>query len=194
MASAWRNFKKKNSRPLFAIIFRPEMLKFHPYTILTGETMVRFVIYCVWSCSLDSLGFALMSQAYLHKVRITKFEKIFHIKFDAIQYRQILWPSQNIRTLPKLQGNFSFSKTFFCLKKQLNVEQLLITPIIEAFLPNIFRLSCWFRLEIWKQVKEAIFDQGPKLFLGLNAKLKIRILNGLQRMHSTPWLRLARLA
>ena len=119
------------------------------------------------------------------------------LKFGYIlsgRFFQILWPSQNIRTLPKLQGNFSFSKTFFCLKKQLNVEQLLITPIIEAFLPNIFRLSCWFRLEIWKQVKEAIFDQGPKLFLGLNAKLKIRIFNGLQRMHSTPWLRLARLA
>ena len=103
-------------------------------------------------------------------------------------------PQYKSTVLPKLQGNFSFSKTFFCLKKQLNVEQLLITPIMEAFLPNIFRLSCWFRLEIWKQAKEAIFDQGPKLFLGLNAKLKIRILNGLQRMHSTPWLRLARLA
>ena len=34
-------------RPLFIIIFWPEMLKFHPYSILTGQTMVRFVIYCV---------------------------------------------------------------------------------------------------------------------------------------------------
>ena len=104
-----------------------------------------------------------------------------------------LWHHWRSTVLPKLQGNFSFSKTFFCFKKQLNVEQLLITPIIEAFLPNIFRLSCWFRLKIWNQVKETIFDQGPKLFLGLNAKLKIRILNWLQRMHSTPRLRLARL-
>ena len=47
MASAWRNFKNISSRPLFTIIFRPEMLKFHPYSSLTGETMVRFVIYCV---------------------------------------------------------------------------------------------------------------------------------------------------
>ena len=39
-----------------------------------------------------------------------KFEKIFHLKFDATQLRQILserffqifWPSQNIRTLPYL--------------------------------------------------------------------------------------------
>ena len=31
----------------FTIIFMPEMLKFHPYSILTGEIMVEFVIYCV---------------------------------------------------------------------------------------------------------------------------------------------------
>ena len=47
MASAWRNFKNISSRPLFTIIFRPEMLKFHPYSILNGETMVGFVIICV---------------------------------------------------------------------------------------------------------------------------------------------------
>ena len=43
--------KQKNSSPLFIIIFRPEMLKFHPYSILTGQTMVRFVKYCVLSYS-----------------------------------------------------------------------------------------------------------------------------------------------
>ena len=35
------------SRLLFIIIFRPEMLTFHPYSILTGDTMVEFVIFCV---------------------------------------------------------------------------------------------------------------------------------------------------
>ena len=30
-----------------SIIFRPEMLKFHPYSILTGDTRVEFVLYCV---------------------------------------------------------------------------------------------------------------------------------------------------
>ena len=49
MVSTWRYFKKKNSRPLFTIFFRPEMLKFHPYSILTGQTMVGFVIYCMLS-------------------------------------------------------------------------------------------------------------------------------------------------
>ena len=38
MVIAWRNFKN---------IFRPEMLKFHPYSILTGDTRVEFVIYSV---------------------------------------------------------------------------------------------------------------------------------------------------
>ena len=47
MVSAWRNFKNNFSRPLFTIIFRPEMLKFHPYSILTGDTRVEFVIFCV---------------------------------------------------------------------------------------------------------------------------------------------------
>ena len=47
MVSAWRNFKNIFSRPLFTIIFRPDMLKFRPYSILTGDTMVGFVIFCV---------------------------------------------------------------------------------------------------------------------------------------------------
>ena len=51
MASAWRIFKNVFPRPLFIIIFRSEMLKFHPYSILTGDTRVEFVIYCVLSFS-----------------------------------------------------------------------------------------------------------------------------------------------
>ena len=53
MVRAWRNFKNIFSRPLFTIIFMPEMLKFHPYFILTGETTVGFVIYCVLICSAE---------------------------------------------------------------------------------------------------------------------------------------------
>ena len=49
MVSAWRNFRNIFPRPLFIIIFSPEMLKFHPYSILTGDTRVEFVIYCVLS-------------------------------------------------------------------------------------------------------------------------------------------------
>ena len=41
MVSAWRNFKNIFPRPLFIIIFRPEMLKFHPYSILTRQKMVN---------------------------------------------------------------------------------------------------------------------------------------------------------
>ena len=47
MVSAWRNFKNIFPRPLVIIIFRPEMLKFHPHSILTGDTIVEFVIYRV---------------------------------------------------------------------------------------------------------------------------------------------------
>ena len=38
---------KKKSKPLFKVILNLEMLKFHPYSILTGETMVGIVIYFV---------------------------------------------------------------------------------------------------------------------------------------------------
>ena len=51
MVSVWRNFKNIFPRPLFIIIFRPEMLKFYPYSILTGYTRVEFVIYSVLSNS-----------------------------------------------------------------------------------------------------------------------------------------------
>ena len=47
MVSACRNFKNIFSRPLFTIICRLEMLKFHPYSILTGVAMVGFVIFHV---------------------------------------------------------------------------------------------------------------------------------------------------
>ena len=47
MVSAWRNFKNIFPRPLVIIIFRPEMLKFHQYSILKGDNRVEFVIYCV---------------------------------------------------------------------------------------------------------------------------------------------------
>ena len=43
MVSAWKNLKNIFPRPLFFIIFRPEMLKFHPYSILTGDTRVESV-------------------------------------------------------------------------------------------------------------------------------------------------------
>ena len=54
MVSAWSNFKDIFYSPLFTIIFRPEMLKFHPYFILTGDTMVEFVKFCVLSGVFES--------------------------------------------------------------------------------------------------------------------------------------------
>ena len=47
MARAWKNTKNIFSRPLFEVIFMPEMLKFLPYSILVGEAMVGIVIYYV---------------------------------------------------------------------------------------------------------------------------------------------------
>ena len=46
MVKVWGNFKDIFSRPLFTIIFRPEMLKFHPYSVLTVKPIDGFVIFC----------------------------------------------------------------------------------------------------------------------------------------------------
>ena len=58
MVSAWRNFENIFPRPLFIIIFRPVMLKFHPYSILTGDTKVEFVIYGVLMAFFSNLHLA----------------------------------------------------------------------------------------------------------------------------------------
>jgi hypothetical protein len=42
-------FPVRDCSALFIIVFRPEILKFHPYSILTGDTRVEFVIYCMLS-------------------------------------------------------------------------------------------------------------------------------------------------
>ena len=77
--SALRNFKNIFSRPLFAIIFRPEMLKFHTYSILTGETMVGFVIYCVLMLVLK---FWLHSNVEVHFWEIYTFIQILNRIFS----------------------------------------------------------------------------------------------------------------
>jgi hypothetical protein len=42
-------FQNIFSRPLFTIIFRPKMIKFHSYSILTVEGKDDFLIYCMLS-------------------------------------------------------------------------------------------------------------------------------------------------
>ena len=59
-------FQKYFFRPLVTIIFRPEMLKFHPYTILTGERIVGFVIYCALQ-ALEILKFKEERRNFLNK-------------------------------------------------------------------------------------------------------------------------------
>ena len=53
-------FQKCIPSPLF--IFRPEMLNFHPYSILTGDTRVEFVIYRVLSNLSGSFGYVVTSK------------------------------------------------------------------------------------------------------------------------------------
>ena len=57
MVCAWRNFKNIFSRPLFTIIFRPKILFFVTYSILTGQTKVEFVINWVLTAIYFSMYF-----------------------------------------------------------------------------------------------------------------------------------------
>ena len=58
MVSSWRNFKIFFLDHFSSSFLgqSPEMLKFHPYSILTGDTRVEFVIYCVLNYNLVVFG------------------------------------------------------------------------------------------------------------------------------------------
>ena len=47
LSSRMEGFQKKKNLDHFSPSFLGEMLKFHPFSILTGDTMVGFVIFCV---------------------------------------------------------------------------------------------------------------------------------------------------
>ena len=85
MLFAWRNFKNIFSRPLFTIIFRPEMLKFLPYSILTGDLMVGFVIFCVlsaesWRITFGKKGFLL-----------NRFFAIWYLFWEYFYFEKIIY-------------------------------------------------------------------------------------------------------
>ena len=112
MVSAWRNFKNI----FFTIIFRPEMLKFHPYSILTGDTIVGFAIFCVLivrvPCSEQTCFFMNL--------------KIMSLKFGHINYKFVI----NIRILhdlnqgPLLLDGLLGSKMMSLLKSK-NLKKIL---------------------------------------------------------------------
>ena len=77
MVSAWRNFKNIFSRPLFTIIKRLEMLKFHPYSIFTGDSVVGFVIFWV-------LIKLLSTNMYFNWLCITLLNKWGHVTDNQI--------------------------------------------------------------------------------------------------------------
>ena len=69
------------------------MLKFHPYSILTGDTRVEFVIYCVLRNSLEGNGMSLSSNQ------------------DQQMFSNASNP-QNVSIISRNQGNFLKNETF----------------------------------------------------------------------------------
>ena len=124
MVSAWRNFKNIFPRPLFFIIFRPEMLKFHPYSILTGETRVELVIYCVLMKGLLEVE---------HQIKqlftfIRDFSCITRAKdpvyFDKCTNEQFISDLNFV-----LSEGFSLCKPYFIIKQWKNINVLFLLSI-----------------------------------------------------------------
>ena len=131
MLSAWRNFKNIFSRPLFTIIFRPEMLKFHPYSTLTGDTMVGFVIFCVLStyskfpnkyCSLSNNSAANLILFFFEKIQPKEPYFILHTNLFIFDYNIIMYVSLERRHYLTFHPfgifghHWSLLFTVYCLK------------------------------------------------------------------------------
>ena len=125
MVSAWRNFKNIFSRPLFTIIFRPKMLKFHPYSILTGDTMVGFVIFCV-------LSFFALSK-YIHHL-VSYLGTLVWI-FSPMLSSQIFWTRCGGEIQTNVSKYFTGELIAVCNEKDLKTQ-------------NHFTFNLWWKIRI----------------------------------------------
>ena len=146
MVSTWRNFKNIFSRPLFTIIFRPEKPKFHPNSILTGDSMVGFVIFCVislfyftcWpfrchsiiSLTLNAENVGLLKKTYKRRLN---WAPVLFSKKASRQPRGFTALLQVQRSLGDRRSPPPFKKTISFLlkpnnfKKQCSLSSLLLT-------------------------------------------------------------------
>ena len=130
MVRAWRNFKNIFSRPLFTIIFRPEMLKFHPYSILTGDTMIGFVIFCVFLGVLKQLCLQTQNLGNVQANRfrvlidllINTFSKLYVYKQRCLESPKFL----NCSPLIIMVTSVKVPRTFFLFNS--NDHYILYTP------------------------------------------------------------------
>ena len=118
MVRAWRNFKNIYSRPLFTIIFWPKMLKFHPYSILTGDTMV-----CVLNSELDvydvliPLNEVVLNSNFNNKDEWLKYLTLHNGMVCLHCIRKLSWNSTNLATLI-LALNSSYVDLLISVKTQ----------------------------------------------------------------------------
>jgi hypothetical protein len=130
--SAWRNFKNIVSRPLFTIIFRPKMIKFHPYSILTGEGKVDFLIYCMLNDYYTTVSghFFALCMFIFHKTEVQKV---------SLRYLTNLNPNmfKSYDTKPKY-FHFHFLCQFCKKKAQLGIFAFLFffAFCVITFVPN----------------------------------------------------------
>ena len=135
MVSAWRNFKNIFSRPLFTIIFRPEMLKFHPYSILTEDTMVGFVIFCVLRnfCQIGYCARSFAAPVTPSTTVVTPCNTTTQ-NFSHMQKIGFLIELRNAKWLPKQQVDINSELTFIKSNPQLcsEIRQSLIYSCLVA--------------------------------------------------------------
>ena len=153
MVSAWRKFKNIFSRPLFTIIFRPEMLKFHPYSILTGDTMVGFVIFYLL---IIGLAFVVLKS----KRKEGKFDN-FQMDPDHVVHAIIRVNENNFSVCgfeTFLTGNKSSDKNLmFLVKKKLYVYHQI------QQLCTSFETARWVSSNILAKINVKIFCKVVKI-------------------------------
>ena len=140
MANAWRNFKNIFSRPLFAIIFMPEMLKFHPYSILNGNTRVEFIIWSSDFLQRSTQKFAQSSSCFVQL--LTLYNELLRIARNLLETRKnIKIESRSFYHI--ICGWFSWgsSKFIFSLKKKIQNGWFSKSPILKKNLWKFHALT-----------------------------------------------------
>ena len=165
MVSAWRNFKNIFSRPLFTIIFRPEMLKFHPYSILTADTMVRFVIFCVLSI-LRNHDYKISSSQNKQSERNSPVISLVNWFEKAKSSIRLLQDSnqsnESLTCQPKYLSSGSWIKGFQGLKHLFLALSCIWMEISSASAKNWLCLSWDRKVPLWGQTKKCWLDQLKK--------------------------------
>ena len=127
-------------------IFRPEVLKFHPYSILTGDTRNEFVIYCVLRVAAQNI--CQTTESLSDKENLSNFT--FLIIFKMMEIYTIFWNMYNWKS----------AKNCNKISRLQNMNKLKLWPysFTEHNIAILYPIKLCFKKQFWK------YDSRPKIF------------------------------